>query len=105
MLRWFRQQLALLADGSSPALAVEAVKAAAIPLGGEAWVWLSDAAPDRDRIASQLTEPHLAAAGVTFTSVVPTSDGWRAYLQPSAVRNKGEHLVHPLKVAWRTAGP
>ena len=112
MLDWFRQQLTFLADGSSPALAVEAVKAAAIPLGGEAWVWLSNAAPDRERVAGQLTEPQLAAAGVTFASVVPTSDGWRAYqllfeprLQPPAVRMKVEHLVHPLKVAWRTADP
>lgn len=106
---WLGKELLSLANGTSPAFGVEAVKAAELPGGGEAWIWLSARAPGHDRVAAVLRTPKVP--GAQLAAEVPGEDGWTAYrlifnprLPPVAVRNTVEHLVFPLKVAWRSAG-
>lgn len=108
LVDWGVAQVSELAAGTSPALGVAAVRGAELPGGTEAWVWLADAAPGQDHVAALLRRPGDAASGVTCATVTPIEDGWTAYqlifspsLSAPALRAKVEHLVAPLKVAWR----
>ena len=112
LMSWATRVAAELAAGTSPALGVLKVRAAAVEGGGEVWVWLHRSAADHGRLSEMLREPHRAAAGVVCTTVSPTADGWTSYqlavepgLDEVGVRNKVEHLVSPMKVAWRRVTP
>jgi len=109
LMSWSTRVASQLAAGTSPALGVLKVRAAAVEGGGEVWVWLHRSAADHGRLSETLGEPHRAAAGVRCATVSPTADGWTSYqlvLEPPldevGVRDKVEHLVAPMKVAWRS---
>ncbi|MBT3220827.1 MAG: hypothetical protein HN348_17220 [Proteobacteria bacterium] len=109
---WVTTQMDELAKGSSPALGVLKVRAAAVEGGGEVWVWLHRSAANYERLSATLREPHRAAEDVACTAVSPTADGWTSFqlmLEPRlnevGVHNKVEHLVSPMKVAWRRVLP
>jgi hypothetical protein len=106
---WLEKQFSALADGTSPAFGVEAVRAVEVPGGAEAWVSLRDGAPDHGRVAENLRHPESSAAGMRCEAVMPTDNGWTAHqlifqptLEPQAIRNRVEHLIGSLKVAWRS---
>lgn len=112
LMAWATRMAGELTAGTSPALGVLKVRAAAVEGGGEVWVWLHRSAADHERLGETLREPHRAAAGVACTTVSPTADGWTSYqlmLEPRldevGVRNQVEHLVWPMKVAWRRVRP
>jgi len=108
LMSWATRVAAELAAGTSPALGVFKVRAAAVEGGAEIWVWLHRSAADHGRLSQTLREPHRAAPGAVCTAVSPIADGWTSYqlaldppLDGVGVRNKVEHLVSPMKVAWR----
>ncbi len=108
LMSWATRTVRDIAAGVSPALGVFKVRAAVVEGGGEVWVWIHRTTPGYDRLSTTLREADRAAAGVACTAVSPTSDGWttfRLMLEPrldeAGVHTKVEHLVSPMKVAWR----
>ncbi len=112
LMSWATTTVRDIAAGVSPALRVLKVRAAAVEGGREAWVWINRTTPDYERLSATLRDAHRAAAGVACTAVSPTSDGWTTFqliLEPRldevGVQDKVEHLVSPMKVAWRRVLP
>jgi len=112
LMSWATSTAVDLANGSSPALGVLRVRAAAVEGGGEVWVWLHRSAADYEKLFATLREPRRAAEGVACTTVSPTADGWTSFqlvLEPrvdeAGLHNKVEQLVWPTKVAWRRVRP
>ena len=112
LMSWATRSAQELSAGVSPALGVLKVRAAAVEGGGETWVWIHRTTPGYERLSATLAEAHRAASGVACTAMSPSSDGWTTFqlmLEPRldevGVKNKVEHLVSPMKVAWRRVLP
>lgn len=112
MTSWAASQVGALSAGTSPALGVLALRAAAIEGGGEAWVWLHATAVDHEKLTKILSEPSRCAGGVCRGATVPAAGGWTTFqilfdprLHGIELRAKIEQLVAPAKVDWRHITP
>jgi len=112
LLAWATAVAVDLANGTSAALGVRKVRAAAVDGGHEVWVWLHWSAVDHARLSAALSAPHRMTDGMSCTAVSPVANGWTSFqltveppLDEVALRGTVAQLVSPMTVAWRQVEP